>query len=190
MIAFKDDFFLIRFAVSGDEDPGVFQYAYRIHGLEDEWVSLGMKNSVILEDLKPGRHVFFVKASRDGETWLENQAELEIVIIPAFWQTPVFYALVVFAVLLSLFLFARFVRKRNRVRLEVDVDLSRRADKFHLTERETETLRCVLDGASNAEIGTRLFISESTVQKHIYSIYKKMNVKNRLQLLYVVQRAD
>jgi len=39
----------------------------------------------------------------------------------------------------------------------------------------------IASGFRNAEIGKKLFISESTVKTHINRIFKKINVKNRLQ---------
>jgi len=51
-----------------------------------------------------------------------------------------------------------------------------------LTERELEILRLLADGLSNAEIATRVFISEKTVRNHLVSIYAKLEVSDRLEL--------
>ncbi|TMV49122.1 helix-turn-helix transcriptional regulator [Paenibacillus mesophilus] len=58
--------------------------------------------------------------------------------------------------------------------------------EFGLTEREREVVQCVLEGCSNLEIAARLFISEITVKKHLSSVYAKMQVKNRSQLIKAV----
>ena len=50
-----------------------------------------------------------------------------------------------------------------------------------LTQREIEILRLVCMGAKNEEIADRVFISLNTVKTHLYNIYKKIKVKNRLQ---------
>jgi DNA-binding NarL/FixJ family response regulator len=50
-----------------------------------------------------------------------------------------------------------------------------------LSEREREVLGLVANGHDNSEIGERLFISESTVKSHCYSIFSKLGVKNRVQ---------
>jgi DNA-binding CsgD family transcriptional regulator len=54
--------------------------------------------------------------------------------------------------------------------------------------REQETLRLVLQGASNKDIERKLFISASTVRNHLYNIYQKLGVKNRLELINLVAR--
>ncbi len=50
-----------------------------------------------------------------------------------------------------------------------------------LTQRETEILALVSAGAGNEEIADKLCISPHTVKTHIYNIFKKINVPNRLQ---------
>nr|WP_183324820.1 LuxR C-terminal-related transcriptional regulator [Halomonas cerina] len=50
-----------------------------------------------------------------------------------------------------------------------------------LTQRELEIMGLLGSGASNLEIADRLFVSEHTVKSHIYNIFKKINVHNRLQ---------
>ena len=50
-----------------------------------------------------------------------------------------------------------------------------------LSSREKEILRHVGLGESNQEIATAMNISPHTVKTHLYNIYKKINVPNRLQ---------
>ncbi|MEJ2236621.1 MAG: response regulator transcription factor, partial [Syntrophobacterales bacterium] len=62
-----------------------------------------------------------------------------------------------------------------------DEDLSSRRAKEILTSRQTEILAQVAVGASNDEIAERLCLSPHTVKTHLYNIFKKINVTNRLQ---------
>ena len=50
-----------------------------------------------------------------------------------------------------------------------------------LTDRQTEILALIAVGATNEEIAERLFISPHTVKTHLYKIFKKINVPNRIQ---------
>ena len=50
-----------------------------------------------------------------------------------------------------------------------------------LSERELEVLHWLASGASNREIGRHLYIQESTVKRHVYNIFGKLNVRNRTQ---------
>lgn len=50
-----------------------------------------------------------------------------------------------------------------------------------LSGREIEVLKLIEAGSSNQEIASRLFISITTVKKHISNIYAKLDVKTRTQ---------
>jgi len=51
----------------------------------------------------------------------------------------------------------------------------------YLTPREVEILYLITEGYPNREIADKLFVSVSTVKKHINHIYGKLNVKTRIQ---------
>lgn len=52
-----------------------------------------------------------------------------------------------------------------------------------LSKQETMVRNLILQGKSNKEIANELFISLSTVKSHITSIYGKLNISNRRELL-------
>lgn len=52
-----------------------------------------------------------------------------------------------------------------------------------LTRREMQIITFLAMGASNQEIAEQLFVSENTVKTHLHNIFKKIEVKNRVQAL-------
>ena len=50
-----------------------------------------------------------------------------------------------------------------------------------LSERETEVVRLIANGLSNAQIAERLVISEKTVKSHVSNILAKLDVADRTQ---------
>lgn len=55
-------------------------------------------------------------------------------------------------------------------------------EKFDISPRESEIVVLLRQGMSNKEIAGNLFVSPKTVENHIYSIYQKTGVKNRVEL--------
>lgn len=51
-----------------------------------------------------------------------------------------------------------------------------------LSRRETEVLNYIFSGLTNKEIAERLYVAESTVKKHINSIYAKIGAVDRIQI--------
>lgn len=52
---------------------------------------------------------------------------------------------------------------------------------IQLTGREKEILRMIKDGMSNSAVSESLDLSEHTVKSHLYNIYKKIGVRNRME---------
>ncbi len=52
-----------------------------------------------------------------------------------------------------------------------------------LTRRETELLALIANGLDNKSMASVLGISPFTVKRHIENVYKKLQAKNRIQLL-------
>ncbi|OOF00292.1 LuxR C-terminal-related transcriptional regulator [Salinivibrio sp. IB643] len=53
-----------------------------------------------------------------------------------------------------------------------------------LTNREQQILHHLVTGASNQDIANALAVSEHTVKSHLYNVFKKINVKNRVQAVF------
>ena len=50
-----------------------------------------------------------------------------------------------------------------------------------LTDREVEVLRLLANGLNNADIASRLFLSEGTVRNHVSAILAKLGIEDRTQ---------
>jgi DNA-binding CsgD family transcriptional regulator len=59
--------------------------------------------------------------------------------------------------------------------------------KFSVTAREADIISLLLSGSTNAEIAEKSFISPRTVESHLYNIFQKTGVRNRVQLINLIQ---
>ncbi len=62
--------------------------------------------------------------------------------------------------------------------------------EYGLTRREHTILRCLMAGEDNAAICEKLVITPNTLKKHILNIYRKMGIKNRVQLFKIVKEFE
>lgn len=74
--------------------------------------------------------------------------------------------------------------------LNMDVEEKLTQVKEPLTKREKEITSLLFLGLSNKTIADRLFISEKTVKTHLNSIFRKLKVKNRSQVLAFLIHSD
>lgn len=54
-----------------------------------------------------------------------------------------------------------------------------------LSKREVEVVSCVTEGLTNREIAQRLDLSQHTIKNHLFRIFDKLGVSNRIELLFV-----
>ena len=60
--------------------------------------------------------------------------------------------------------------------------------EFGISKREEEIIQQICEGRSNKEISDNLFITLQTVKDHVYRIFLKTGVRNRIQLSNLIQK--
>jgi predicted ATPase/DNA-binding CsgD family transcriptional regulator/transcriptional regulator with XRE-family HTH domain len=89
---------------------------------------------------------------------------------------------------LALTLLDEVARRLASVNNSLDRPQQQGPSAILLSEREQEVLRLVAQGLSSKAIGQRLFLSPSTVNHHIQSIFNKLGVDTRAQAVAVAGR--
>jgi len=97
--------------------PEQNRYAYKLEGQDNQWVYTA-NDRVRFSKLEPGAYRFLLKVSNNDGVWNEKPLELEIVIMPPYWQTWWFRLLaVVSGALLLAFILRYYTRQRIRARM-------------------------------------------------------------------------
>ena len=85
-IPFGNDVITFDFALLDYFNVKENKFSYKLVGFDNEWNDIGSRNNATYTNLSPGEYTFLVKASSEGVK-SEKEASLEIIIIPAFYQT-------------------------------------------------------------------------------------------------------
>ncbi|WP_317201442.1 two-component regulator propeller domain-containing protein [Janthinobacterium sp.] len=95
-----DAVFSLEFAALHYAAPQRNRFAYRLEGFDSDWVATdASKRFATYTNLDPGRYVFRVKAANKDGLWNEEGATLAITILPPYWKTWWFRALLALALL-------------------------------------------------------------------------------------------
>ncbi len=173
----------LEFAALSYQDSKANRFAYKIEDLHGDWIDLGNAHSLSLSGLPVGRHLFRVKAANADGLWNETGVSLVLAVRPPFYRSWWFVCLLGLVLALGSYYLGVTHRRRVAGRIQSRVDLKEKGSRLGLSPREQEIVLLVLAGKTNKDIENELFIAGSTVKNHIQSVYRKLSVKNRTQLV-------
>ena len=75
------------FAALEFTNPAQNLYRYQLVGVDEDWVSLGLKNNIQFANLAPGTYTFKVLGSNNAGIWSDQPAELRFTIRPPWWAS-------------------------------------------------------------------------------------------------------
>ncbi|MBD3180174.1 MAG: SpoIIE family protein phosphatase [Candidatus Latescibacteria bacterium] len=125
-LSHRDYIFSFEFAALEYSAPEKNMYAYRMEGLNDEWIYTDYrKRFANFTTLPPGEYNFRVKGSNNDGVWNERGISLGITITPPLYQRNSFRAAIfLLAVVLAVIWYRRRVRN---VRMAAELETAHRA---------------------------------------------------------------
>jgi signal transduction histidine kinase/ligand-binding sensor domain-containing protein len=138
----SDRRFSVEFAAFDYSAPELLRYAYRMDGLDSDWIPAGAAFRVATyNNLWPGQYTLRVRGSNRSGEWSPNELMMPIRVLPAWWQTRLFAA----AMLLLLVVVALGGVSLRTARIR------RRAHELALlVEQRTAELTSAKESAENA----------------------------------------
>ncbi len=95
-LSHNNNAFSFDFAALDYSCPAKNQYAYKMAGVNKDWLYSGTRRFVTYSHLKPGSYLFRVKGSNNDGIWNETGSSIKITIVPPWWQSTWAYALYIF----------------------------------------------------------------------------------------------
>ena len=97
------NFISIQYTSLSYTEQDRIKYYYQLEGVDQDWVSAGRRHVASYTDLPGGHYLFKVKCENNDHISCARVTSFYIIIVPPFWRTGWFYALVFAAVLALLY---------------------------------------------------------------------------------------
>jgi DNA-binding NarL/FixJ family response regulator len=82
----------------------------------------------------------------------------------------------------------RIIKYGTREKVDLSSPVQDKLKYRNITKMEFRVIKSIAAGESNKEIAEKLSISEKTVKAHVSSIFEKLNIHNRYQLMVFGRR--
>lgn len=128
ILSHRENFFSFEFSVLDYTDVAKHQYAYRLEGLDDDWIQCGTRRYVNYTNLDPGNYIFRVKGANCDGIWNEAGTYIKLRIKPRFYQTKYWHPTVVGMLILLIILFFT-VRTKLKIRRSLELERIRHQEK-------------------------------------------------------------
>jgi signal transduction histidine kinase/ligand-binding sensor domain-containing protein/DNA-binding response OmpR family regulator len=130
--------------------PKKVRFKYQLEGFDKVWIDAGARRVAYYTNIPPGRYRFRVIASNNDGIWNETGAFVDLYLKPHFYQTYLFYALV----LCGIFSGVYFI-----YRLRLDAVKARQRELEHIVEERTIDLRKAQEKAEAANQAKSAFLA-------------------------------
>jgi len=126
-LPYDENFFSFAFSALDFTNTNQNRYAYKLEGLDPDWVQSDNKHEANYTHVPPGEYTFRVKGSNNDGVWNEEGASVKVIITPPFWQTWWFRLLILGMIVAALEALHKYrVAKKleiERTRLRIARDL-------------------------------------------------------------------
>jgi signal transduction histidine kinase/ligand-binding sensor domain-containing protein len=126
-LPYDKNYFSFEFAAPTFQTGYPVQFAYMLVGLDGEWKESGSQNVANYTNLGSGKYVFKVRATNRRGMWSKETASVQIRILPPFWNTWWFYAIIAMASTAAVYALYRYriteLLKRQAIRDKIAQDI-------------------------------------------------------------------
>ncbi len=147
ILQYRHRFFSLEFAALNNSLPEEMNYAYQMHGIDDDWIFSGERNYVSYANMPPGTYQFSVRSINSDGNLSESDTGLTIVIKPPFWRTWWFVTLeIVAAVIVIIYIYLLLLKVRTNRILKIQNENIRVANqKLAESEKKLMNLNATKD---------------------------------------------
>ena len=170
--------FSIDFAALTYTAPEMSQYAYKMEGLDKDWVYMEANRKTYFTGLPAGNYTFKVKAANSRGAWSQQETQLIIQILPPWWASV--WAYVAYSLFAALIFFYAIRNYHQRVE-----EKNRRKIELLETAKEKEIFQAKIEFFTNVahEIRTPLTLIKGPLEKVIRKAKDIPDLNNSLNIM-------
>ena len=131
----NQNYFSFEFSSLSFYNPAKNQYAYKLEGVDKDWIYSGTRRYVSYTNIDPGTYTFRVKGTNNDGVWNEKGTFISITINPPWWRT--WWAYTLFALLFAGFIYALFRYRLSKIRMQHEIVLQQhKASQLEIESRQ------------------------------------------------------
>ena len=140
VLSYKASVFSFEFAALDYTLPEKNQYAYMMEGFDKEWAYSGTRRVATYTNLPAGEYLFKAKGSNNDGVWNEEGVSVKLTILPPWWETLWFRALMVLGILGAAFgIFEMRVRSMRKRQNMLEEQVRERTTELELQKEAAES---------------------------------------------------
>jgi signal transduction histidine kinase/CheY-like chemotaxis protein/ligand-binding sensor domain-containing protein len=124
VLSYKESVIEFEFALLNYTSKEKKKYTYKLEGFDNDWYEVSTRNRANYTNLDPGTYMLRVRGLDNEGNWSENTASMKIVVLPPYWKTWWFKAVLVL-IIVGIFVFYYRIRmnivKSQKYALEKEV---------------------------------------------------------------------
>lgn len=172
----KNKTLTLKFASVNFEIPNDIYYAYKLEGIDDDWIIMEAHNrTATYSNLKPGTYSFKIKNSFNLGLWSNNIKTFTIHVKPEYYETLGFKLAIMVLILFIIYVFLKLLIRKNQLVLvlkQKTVFAEELSKEKEILDIKNEELQTTVDQYNNRI--KALSLKYQALKENMTGLYKQL----------------
>lgn len=170
--------FTLSYIALSYTSPDAIRYAYKLEGVDKDWIYMNQNKNVTFANLSPGKYTFKVKSTNSSDIWQDNEQSLRIIITPPFWATGWAFLVYALIIVICIVLFYNYKKTKLEEKHRINQDLFESKKEKELYDAKIQFFTFITH-----EIRTPLTLIKAPLEKIIKSNDGNPSTRENLQII-------